>query len=182
VTCSTTVELVPLVVELAPHAVEALVAVELDVAGLVHTLEELLHRTAVSGFGGADVVVVGDVEAVPRGAELGADAVDPLRGLDTLRLGCPLDLEPVLVGAGEEDDVVAPEAPPPREHVGRHGRVRVPDVGRRVHVVDGRGDVEGRAAVVGHGVDHPIAEPSSVRGGIAPANDDGPIRRGRAWA
>ena len=43
------VELVLLVVELAAHAVEALVAVELDVAAVVDPLEELLHRRACGG-------------------------------------------------------------------------------------------------------------------------------------
>ncbi len=147
------VELVLLVVELAAHAVEALVAVELDVAVVVDPLEELLHRPAVAGLGGADVVVVGDVEAVPRGAEQRAVAVGPLERGDVVRLGRPLDLEAVLVGAGEEHDVVAPEAPPAGQHVGRDRRVRVPDVGRVVHVVDGRGDVEG----LRHGAAHPIA-------------------------
>ncbi len=146
------VELVLLVVELAAHAVEALVAVELDVAAVVDPLEELLHRHLVPGLGGADVVVVGDVEVVPRGTEEGAVAVGPLERGDVVGLGRPLDLEPVLVGAGEEHDVVAPEPAPPGQDVGRHRRVRVPDVGRVVHVVDRRGDVERRR----HGVIHPI--------------------------
>ena len=138
------VELVLLVVELAAHAVEALVGVELDVAVVVDPLEELLHRPLVAGLGGADEVVVGDVEVVPRGAEQRAVAVGPLLRGDAVRLGGPLDLEPVLVGAGEEHDVVAPEPPPPGQDVGRDRRVRVPDVGRVVHVVDRRRDVERR--------------------------------------
>ena len=74
-------ELVFLVVELAADAVEALVGVELDVAGVVDPLEELLHRAVVAGLGGADEVVVGDVEAVPGLAEEGAVAVGPLAGV-----------------------------------------------------------------------------------------------------
>ena len=52
----------------------------------------------------------------------------------------------MLVGAGEEHDVVAPEAAPPGEDVRGDGRVRVPDVGHVVHVVDRRRQEEG----VGH--------------------------------
>ena len=148
------VELVLLVVELAAHAVEALVAVELDVAAVVDALEELLHRPLVPGLGGADVVVVGDVELVPGGAEERAVAIGPLERGGVVRLRGPLDLEPVLVGAGEEHDVVAPEPPPPGQDVGRDRRVRVPDVGRVVDVVDGRGDVERRLRRVGSGVRH----------------------------
>ncbi len=150
------VELVFLVVELAADAVETLVAVELDVAGVVDPLEHLLHRGAVAGLGGADVVVVGDVELVPRLAEQRAVGVGPLRRGDAPRLGGTLHLEAVLVGAGEEDHVVAPEPAPAGQHVGRDRGVRVPDVGRVVHVVDGRGDVEG----LGHRR-HPIALPSA---------------------
>ena len=161
------VELVLLVVELAADAVEALVAVELDVAGVVHPLQELLHRPPVPGLGRADVVVVGDVEAVPRLAEERAVAVRPLERGDVVRLGGALDLEPVLVGAGEEHDVVAPQPSPAGEHVGRDRRVRVPDVGRVVHVVDRRGDVER----LGHGADHPISPACVVRTCIARRGD-----------
>ena len=64
-------------------------------------------------------------------------------GRDPALLGRPLDLQPVLVGAGEEHDVVAPEAAPPGEDVGDDRRVRVPDVGHVVHVVDRRRHEEG---------------------------------------
>ena len=48
----------------------------------------------------------------------------------------------VLVGAGEEEHVLAPLAHVAREHVSRDRRVRVPEVRRVVHVVDRRGEVE----------------------------------------
>ena len=51
----------------------------------------------------------------------------------------------VLVGAGEEEHVLAALAHVAREHVGGDRRVRVAEVRLRVDVVDRRGDVEGHA-------------------------------------
>ena len=82
--------------------------------------------------------------AFSRGGELlEADGVPvaqlPRRDAEPLgRLGHRLA---VLVGAGEEEDVLAALPHVPREHVGRDRRVRVPQVGLPVHVVDGRRDV-----------------------------------------
>ena len=76
---------------------------ELDVAGVVDPLQELLHRFVVARLGRADEVVVGDVERVPLVAEHTGDrrARAPA-GSTPLRLGRALDLQAVLVGAGEE--------------------------------------------------------------------------------
>ena len=116
-------------------------------------LEQRLHGGVVAGLGGADEVVVGDVEAVPRGPEPGGVAVGLLLGGEPGLLGRLGHLQAVLVGAGEEVRVVAEQAVPAGERVGDHRRVGVPDVGRVVDVVDRRRDVE----AVGH--------PSSLRGG-----------------
>jgi hypothetical protein len=48
----------------------------------------------------------------------------------------------VLVGAGEEEGVVAEQAVAARDDVGDDGGVGVADVGARVDVVDRRGEVE----------------------------------------
>ena len=42
--------------------------------------------------------------------------------VETLRFGGPLHLQAVLVGAGEEEDLVTEQAMPAGEHVGRDGR------------------------------------------------------------
>ena len=97
----------------------------------------------VAGLGGADEVVVADVEQLPGLAEAGAGAVGLLLGGDAVGLGRALHLEAVLVGAGEEEDVVAEQAVPAGEGVGGDRRVGVPDVGHVVHVVDRGGHVEG---------------------------------------
>ena len=70
------------VVRLAGHAVRALVGVELDVAVVLDPREQRLHRGVVARLGGADEVVVGDVEAVPGLAEPGRVAVGLLLGRD----------------------------------------------------------------------------------------------------
>ncbi len=56
-------ELVLRVVVLARDAVEPRVRRQLDVPVVVNALQELLHDGVVAGLGGADEVVVGDVEA-----------------------------------------------------------------------------------------------------------------------
>ncbi len=135
------------VIRLARDAVEPLVGAELDGSGVVDHLEELLYRPFVPRLGGTDEVGVGEVEQRRERTELCARAVDHLLGRDPLRLGGTLDLRAVLVGAREEHDVVPPQTPPASQRVRRDRRVRMPDVGHVVRVVDRRGDVE-RA---GHG-------------------------------
>ena len=132
------------VVVLAGHAVEPAVGAELDVAVVVDRLEEASYGEVVTRLGGANEVVVGDVQVCPGGDEPLSGGVGPgLGGHPVLprRLG---HLGPVLVGAGEEEHVVAEEAVPPAERVGVHRRVGVPDVRRVVDVVDRRGEEEAR--------------------------------------
>ena len=135
-------QLALLVVRLAGHAVRALVGVELDVAVVLDPLQELLHGRVVPRLGGADEVVVGDVEAVPGGPEPLGVAVGLLERAEPGLLGGLGHLQAVLVGAGQEEGVVTQQAVPAGQRVGDHGRVRVPHVGRVVHVVDRGGDVE----------------------------------------
>ncbi len=140
-------QVVDRVVGLARHAVQALVRAELDVAVVVDPLQDLLHGGVVAGLAGADEVVVRDVEQLPGVAEALGGAVGPLERRDPVGLGRPLDLQAVLVGAGEEERVVAQQPVPPGDRVRDDGRVRVPDVGRVVHVIDRRRQVE-----LGHGL------------------------------
>ena len=87
-------------------------------------------------LGGADVVVVGDAHAVPEVAEAGGDLVGELLRGDAGGGGGALDLLAVLVGAGEEEGVVAEQAVAAGDDVGRDGGVGVADVRARVDVVD----------------------------------------------
>ena len=99
-------QVVVAVVQLAAHAVLPPVQVELDVAGVVAALQQLDDGGPVPWLGRADEVVVGDLQVLPRLGELRGDRVGERLRLESGRLGGPLDLEAVLVGAGEEVDVV----------------------------------------------------------------------------
>ena len=129
-------------VRLARDAVPALVGPGVDLAALVERAQQRLDPLFVTRLGGADEVVVGDVEHLPGLVELRGHAVGPLQRRDAVLGGRLFDLLTVLVEAGEEPDVVTAHAPVARQCVGCDGRVRGPEVGNRVHVVDRRGQIE----------------------------------------
>ena len=135
-------QLVVGVVRLAAHAVLAAVVVELDVAGVVAALQQLL--TAVRWRGSvvrmksslamsSDSHAAANRGAMPSANSCGANP-GGVRGL--------LDLEAVLVGAGEELDLLAEQAVPAGHGVADDRRVGVPDVRLVVDVVDRRRRVE----------------------------------------
>ena len=82
------------VVVLAGDAVQAGVGAQLNEAVVVDLLEELLHHRVVPGLGGADEVVVADVEALPGLDEAGRRAVGPLLGRRAVGFGRFDDLRP----------------------------------------------------------------------------------------
>src|SRR6185436_11777571 len=128
---------------LAGGAVPPFVGGGIEVAGIPDAADDLLDASVVPLLGGADEVVVGEPEPLAQLEVPGDDPVGELDGRDALFPGRPLDVLPVLVGAGEEIYVVAPQAPVARQGVGGRGREDVPDVGQIVHVIDRGGDVEG---------------------------------------
>ncbi len=134
---------------LALGAVLALVFALVDVALIVELPEDLLHDLHVALVGGADEVVVFDVHQLPQILGLGDDFVHELLGRHAGGLGLALDLLSVLVGAGEEEGVVAQHLLEAGHGVGGHGGVGVADVHVARGIVDGRGDVEFRP--VSHG-------------------------------
>ena len=130
---------------LAGLAVLALVGVLVDVAVVVHLLEDLLDSGFMVVVGGADEAVVGDVHELPEVLDpTGAlhDIVHELLGGDPGLLGLILDLLTVLVGAGQEHDVVSLEPLVPGHGVGGHGAVGVADVETAGGVVDRRRDIK----------------------------------------
>src|SRR6202000_846081 len=78
-----------------------------DVTALLEQGEQPLHSLLVARLGGADEVGGAEAEVVPERPELRRDLVDELLWRAVRRLGGALDLLPVLVGAGEEEDVEA---------------------------------------------------------------------------
>jgi len=141
-----------LVERLAGHAVEPLVLGQVDVAGRVAAPEDLLHRRLVAVLGGAHVAVVADVQRVPAGAEAGRQLVGEDLRVDAPRLRLARDLHAVLVGAGEEEGVVAALAVIARQAVGDQLLVGVAEVRAGVDVIDRGGDVEAAS----HGVSRPV--------------------------
>ena len=104
--------------------------------------------------GGADEPVVGDVHQLPQVEHApGAlhDVVDKLLGGYAGLLGLVLDLLAVLVGAGEEHDLTAPQALVAGHGVGGHSAVGVADVQLIAGVVDGGGDIK---SLLFHGSDY----------------------------
>ena len=98
-------------------------------------------------------------------------AVAQLARRDALALGRLRDRLAVLVGAREEEHVLAALAHVTREHVGRDRRVRVPEMGLGVHVVDRRGDV------VGHERSMLLAASAQPARRVAPRSARAPRRR-----
>ncbi|MNL67288.1 hypothetical protein D3C87_1918550 [compost metagenome] len=92
---------------------------------------------------GADEAVVGDAEGFPDFLGLGGDVVHEGLGRDAGGVRGLLDLVAVLVEAGQEEDLLAAQPVVAREGIGGDLLVGMADVGRRVAVVDGRGDVVG---------------------------------------
>ena len=62
-------------VGLARNAILTLVNIRLDIAGVVASLQQLLHTDGVAFFGGANEIVVRDVEALPSLLEQWGDRV-----------------------------------------------------------------------------------------------------------
>ena len=139
------------VVLLLALVVPALELSEVDHLLLLEELDETTHLVDVGGVGGADEAVEGDAHGLHDLAERGGVLVRERLGGDVALLRGLLNLEAVLVGAGEEEDVAAAAALEAGVHVGDGGGVHVTDVGAVVHVVDGRGDEALLAVAVGDG-------------------------------
>ena len=134
---------VPLQVKaLAAEAIEPAVLPEIDVPGVVHPLQDLGHHLHVGRIGGADVMIVADIEVVPGLPEPAADLVDELLDRQAHGGGGVHDLVAVLVGAGLEAHFPAQEAVKPGQGIGHHGGVGVADMGLGVDVIDGGGEVD----------------------------------------
>src|SRR5262249_8123578 len=115
----------------------------------LHPLPDRLRRAVVSLLGGADVIVVRAVHAHRQFLEARYGARSQLLRGDPL-LGRGLQhLDAVLVGAGEEEHVVAVETLEPRTRVGRDQLIGEADMRRAIGIGDGRRDVV--AGLVSHG-------------------------------
>ncbi len=107
-----------------------------------HPLPDRLRRTVVARLGRAHDVVGARVEKIAHRVEQLGDAVDErLRGHAFARGGL-LNLEAVLVEAGDEQRFAPVEAHELLDRIGRDALVGVADMRRAIGVGDRRGDVE----------------------------------------
>src|SRR5438132_3788162 len=133
-----------LVVEgLTSAAVDAFVRASIDIAVRDPAPHELLHALLVVFVdGGADVAVVGHEVRVAHTPELAGIAVDERPGADPLCFRRVDIAVAVLVGAAQEDHLVAALPVESGERIRARLLVCVTEVRRAVDVVDGRRDVE----------------------------------------
>ena len=89
--------------------------------------------------------VVFHVELFPKIDKLLRDAFDEFGRRNAFFRGGLLHFLSVLIDAGEKENLLAFQPMITRDDVGQHLFVGVPDVRRRVGVIDRRGDVEGLA-------------------------------------
>ena len=120
----------------AAHAVEARVYVLVDVARVVDALQEVGDERLVPLVGRADEEVIGGLDPPWHLLPGADDAVGVLLGCEPLLLRDVGDLRRMLVHPRQEKRVLSALPVVPDEDVGSDRRVRVPDMGLRVHVVD----------------------------------------------
>jgi hypothetical protein len=89
--------------------------------------------------GGADVAVVADVQGAPKRPENAGDLIAVFLLVHAFLTRDPLDVLAVLVGAGEEEDIVPRESARAGQGIARDRAIGVTRVGHVVHVVDRRG-------------------------------------------
>ena len=93
-------------------------------------------------FGGADETVEGDVETLVHGLEAAGVARRKILGRQPLGLRGLDHLQAVLVGAGQEEHVLAVEPRKTRQRIGRNRLIGVADMRLAVRIGDGGRDVE----------------------------------------
>jgi hypothetical protein len=127
--------------------VPALVVRSVDVTRIIQRLECRLDHPGVAVFRGADEVIVGDLQPLPERLEWHAELVHVLLRTHSPLGGSIVHLLAVLIGTGQEICIPTILPVPAGDHIGRERRVGMADMRHIVHIVDRRGDIEGR----GHG-------------------------------
>ena len=130
-------------------AVVADVLALVDIALLVQLGEDLLAAFHVVVIGGADKAVVADIQQLPQILDGGHDLVHILLGGDAGIGSLILDLLAVLIGTGQEHDVVALHPLEAGQRITCHGGVAVANVQLIAGVIDGGGDI--KCFVFAHG-------------------------------
>ena len=119
---------------LVAHGVPARVRVEVDIAGFFELAPDGLRGGVVVLVGGADEPVEGRAEGELSVAEVLRVVVSELFGGDAEFVRRLQHLQPVLVRAGAEEDIVIVQSLEPGDRVGRNVLIGMPDVNGPVGV------------------------------------------------
>ena len=122
-------------------AVPAFVLILVDVALVVHLLENLLDSRFVVIVGGADEVVVIRIHEVPDVLDLTGNVVNVLLGRDTGFESLVFDLLTVFVGTGAEEYVITARLLVACNGVGRNDFVGVADMRLGGRIGNRRSDI-----------------------------------------
>ena len=123
------------------HGVESLVGFFVKLSPVLQVRQDFLHAGLVARVRGGGPPVIADAQAFPQGQEFGCDVVHMLLRRNAQFFRRLLYFLPMLVHPGQEIDFLPLHPVPARENVRKDFFIGVPDVGRSVGVVNGRGDI-----------------------------------------
>ena len=129
------------------HAVPAFILALVNIALIIGALEEHLHDLFMTFLGGADEVIIGNIELLPQLLEHAYDLIRVLDRRDTGFLCLLLDLLSVLIRSGQEKDIIAVKTLETSHAVSDGCAVCMPDVQLRAGIVNRRGDIVFRFVV-----------------------------------
>ncbi len=127
---------------LGPLTVEAGVLALVDFPFVEQTLQQQLNHSLVPGLCCADVVVVGDIEALTQLLIDPGHAVTQRLRSDSLPGSRLLHLLAMLVQSGQKMNRITPHPPIPGNGIGQHLFVGVTNMRLPVCIIDRSGDVE----------------------------------------
>lgn len=123
------------------HGVESLVGFFVKLPLVFQVRQDFLYAGLVARIRRGGPSVIADAQAVPQRQELLRDIVDMLLRRNAQLFRRLLHFLPMLVHPGQEIDFLPLHPVPARENVRQDFFISVPDVGRSVGVVNGRGDI-----------------------------------------
>ena len=130
------------VIGLAGHAIEPLVGPQGYPAVVVSGLHQSLYGLMVARLGGADEIVVGDVEQLPGVPEPSTVNVRLFLRADPVGFRRALYFQPMLVCASQEEDILAEQTVPSGQGISRERGVGVANVRCVVDVIDRRSHIK----------------------------------------
>ncbi len=129
-------------ISLVANRIPAGIFRQVDIAVRSHTLPDRLRSAGVARFRRPHDVVGARVQHVAHRLEFGRDAIDELLRRHPLARRRLLNLQAMLVHAGDEQGLASVKPHEALDRVGRDALVSVPDMGRAIGVRDRRGDEE----------------------------------------